>query len=318
MRRYEGWTAPRQRVTLQNVMDRNGDGTLDLIDGLVTIAHPKAGLSAVLFNVPHSGRCYPADFLARTRLDAFEIRASEDKDVDLLFGDAVLRGGSLLTARFPRAYLDVNREPFELDPQMFTGTLPAQANTRSLRVANGLGTIPRTVGEGREIYRGRLPVSDAISRITGIYQPYHALLAEPLATARRCHGIAVLVDCHSMPSAAVARTDQAHCDIVLGDRFGTSAAGELVERVQDMFHAMGYRVSRNRPYAGGFITETYGVPSSDVHALQIEINRALYMNERTLEPGPGFEALRSDLGCLIDGIVQWTEASISDQRLAAE
>jgi N-formylglutamate amidohydrolase len=248
-----------------------------------------------VINTPHSGRVYPDAFLAMTRLDRHGLRRSEDCYVDLLFAETPRLGLPLLKAHFPRAYLDVNREPYELDPRMFDGRLPAYANTRSMRVAGGLGSIPRIVGDGQDIYRTRLTIADAMRRIDTVYRPYHRALRGLLQETHRRFGEAILLDCHSMPSASLGAENQARPDIVLGDRFGTSCAPVLIDTVQACFEALGYRVARNRPYAGGFITEHYGQPASAVHALQIEINRSLYMDEETLEPRPGFARLRDDL-----------------------
>ncbi|MCA3563041.1 MAG: N-formylglutamate amidohydrolase [Methylocystis sp.] len=246
-------------------------------------------------NTPHSGRVYPDAFLAMTRLDRLGLRRSEDCYVDLLFAEAPRIGLPLLKAHFPRAYLDVNREPYELDPRMFDGRLPAYANTRSMRVAGGLGSIPRIVGDGQDIYRARLTVTDAMRRIDTVYRPYHRALRGLLQETHRRFGEAILLDCHSMPSASLGAESQLRPDIVLGDRYGTSCAPVLIDIVQASFEALGYRVARNRPYAGGFITEHYGQPASAVHALQIEINRALYMDEETLEPRPDFATVQRDL-----------------------
>ncbi len=259
------------------------------------ILAPAEALSPIVVNVPHAGRVYPDAFVAAARLDRFALRRSEDCFVDLLFADAVKLGSPLLVAHFPRAYLDVNREPYELDPRMFDGRLPAFANTRSMRVAGGLGSVPRVVGDGQEIYRSRLPVAEALERIEAIYRPYHRALRGLLQRSHLRFGQAVLLDCHSMPSASLGPDVAARPDIVLGDRFGTSCGARLIDGVQAAFEALGYRVARNRPYAGGFITEHYGQPAAGMQALQIEVNRGLYMHEAGLEPHGGFDRLRRDI-----------------------
>jgi N-formylglutamate amidohydrolase len=248
-----------------------------------------------VFNTAHSGRIYPDAFVAMARLDRLGLRRSEDGYVDLLFAGAPLLGAPLLKANFPRAYLDVNREPYELDPRMFEGRLPSFANTRSMRVAGGLGSIPRIVGDGQEIYRDRLTVMDALHRIDTIYRPYHRALRSLMQQTHRLFGEAILFDCHSMPSASLGADLMARPDIVLGDRYGTSCAPAVIDCVQSAFEALGYSVARNRPYAGGFITEHYGHPASSIHVLQIEINRGLYMNEETLEQQAGFDAMAQDM-----------------------
>jgi N-formylglutamate amidohydrolase len=243
------------------------------------VVEPSVLTAPVVFNSPHSGARYPRRFLAASRLDSLALRRSEDAFVDELFLPCVALGAPLLRAHFPRAFLDLNREPFELDPQMFEGTLPAFANTRSLRVAAGLGVIPRVVGDTQPIYRGRMPVADGLGRIAAFHRPYHERLGELIERARARFGLAVLIDCHSMPSTLA---DGGPLDIVLGDRFGTSAAGWIVDALESALLERGYRVRRNKPYAGGFITEHYGSPASARHAVQIEINRALYMDERRI------------------------------------
>jgi N-formylglutamate amidohydrolase len=264
------------------------------------IRMPAGAAAPVVFNSPHSGRVYPECLAAASRLDARGLRRSEDFMVDALMAGAPARGCALLLAHFPRAYLDVNREPYELDPRMFDGRLPPYANTRSLRVAGGLGTIPRIVGDGHDIYRSRLPVSEALARIERVYKPYHAALRGLLADAMRAHGEAVLVDCHSMPSASLGPNVGDRPDIVLGDRFGVSCAPWIVAEAEAIFEDLGLRVARNRPYAGGFITEHYGQPQAGVHALQIEVNRGLYMDEATIEPGRGFERMRQAMDLFVE------------------
>jgi N-formylglutamate amidohydrolase len=247
---------------------------------------------AIVCNSPHSGRTYPDSLIARSRLDARGLRRSEDFMMDVIMERAPEFGCPLLVAHFPRAYLDVNREPYELDPRMFDGRLPAYANTRSLRVAGGLGTIPKIVGDGQDIYRSRLPVAEGLSRIEQVYKPYHAALSGLLDKALRDHGEAILIDCHSMPSASLGQNAGEKADVVLGDRFGVSCAPQVIDAAERVLRDLGFRVGRNRPYAGGFITEHYGQPQSGVHALQIEVNRSLYMDEAAIEPHHGLAAMR--------------------------
>ena len=201
---------------------------------------------------------------------------------------------------------------------MFSSRLPPFANTRSLRVASGLGTIPRTVGDGNDIYRGSLTIDEALDRIETLYKPYHRALARALITAQRRHGVAVLVDCHSMPSAAVARSESFQCDIVIGDRFGTSADPSIPDFIEASLRDLGYEVARNRPYAGGYITEHYGNPESGIHAVQIEINRGLYLDERRLERLPRFEDLRRDLTLMAGELIAFINAELQPTSLAAE
>ena len=252
---------------------------------------PRRLSAPLVFNSAHSGRDYPERFLKMTRLDHLSIRQSEDAFVDELFGRAPHLGTPLLRAHFPRAYLDVNREPWELDPQMFAEPLSDRFNTTSPRVAAGLGTIARVVAENKPIYRERLTLDDARMRIEGIYIPYHATLQRLLTDAHQNFGVAVLIDAHSMPR--ISRSgDRLAPDIVLGDRYGTTCGTGLIDLAEMVFAGAGLRVARNRPYAGGFIARTYGRPQHGIHALQIEISRHLYMNEVTLEPNDGFNAIR--------------------------
>lgn len=282
------------------------------------LQHPAGGVAPVLFCSPHSNADYPQAFLASAKLDALTLRRSEDMDVDVLFGDVISLGASLITANFPRAFLDVNREPYELDPHMFEERLPAYVNTQSLRVLSGLGTIPRTVGDGQEIYAHKLSLTEALARIEQLYKPFHRGLERALTTMKRKHGMAILIDCHSMPSAAVTRMGQPQCDIVIGDRHGSSTDAAIPELIETGLRQAGYTVARNRPYAGGFITEHYGDPANDVHAIQIEINRALYMDERRMERLKGFENLRADLALMARDLIAFAEDWGPISRLAAE
>jgi N-formylglutamate amidohydrolase len=285
------------------------------------IIEPSQLTSPVVLNSPHSGRVYPSRFLASSRLDAMTLRRSEDAFVDGLFRGCVRFGMPMMHAHFPRAFLDLNREPYELDPRMFDGRLPAFANTRSLRVAGGLGTIPRVVGEAHEIYARRLPVDEAAHRIEKLYKPYHRSLRRLLARAVDGFGVSVLIDCHSMPSSAyhnATRDERIKSDFVLGDRYGTSCAQNLVDVAEYELRRLGYTVQRNKPYAGGFITESYGNPGAGNHALQIEVNRALYMDERNIVPGPRFDHLAQDLARVVAETSVAAKAGLSKDRLAAE
>lgn len=263
---------------------------------------PRRLVSPLVFNSAHSGRVYPERFLAMTRLDHLSIRQSEDAWVDEIFARGPHLGAPLLRAHFPRAYLDVNREPWELDPTMFVEPLSDRFNTNSPRVAAGLGTLARVVAENKPIYRERLTLDDARMRIEGIYHPYHAALQKLLAEAMSAFGVALLIDCHSMPR--INRTgDKAAPDIVLGDRYGTTCAPALIDLVETLFTGAGLRVARNRPYAGGFVTRSYGRPQHGVHALQIEISRHLYMNEVTLAKNEGFAAIVGIIDRLILALI---------------
>src|SRR3712207_1771057 len=214
------------------------------------VHEPARHTAPFIFNAPHAGSVYPAAFLTASRLDALALRRSEDAFIDVLFSDVVSLGAPLMAARFPRAYLDVNREPYELDPRMFEGRLPSFANTRSMRVAGGLGTIPRIVADGQEIYRGRLSVDAALQRVESLYKPYHRMLRHLVHRTARDFGYAILIDCHSMPSSSIGRESGPAIDIVLGDRYGTSCAGVVTDLVDGALRQRGYAVVRNKPYAG--------------------------------------------------------------------
>src|SRR6266536_2315134 len=271
----------------------------------------------VVFNSPHSGNVYPRAFLAASRLDVATLRRSEDSFVDELALGVVARGHPLMRAHFPRCYVDVNREPYELDPRMFDGRLPSFANTRSMRVAGGLGTVARVVGDAQEIYDQRIPVDDALRRIEGLYKPYHRALRRLLTRVHRDFGAAVLVDCHSMPSTAGAKDERPRADIVLGDRYGTSCVAAVSETVEVTLRDLGYAVSRNKPYAGGFITEHYGNPAAGLHAIQLEFNRGLYMDERRFERAEGFSRLAADLEILAERLADIPPEELRPYRAAA-
>ncbi len=261
----------------------------------------------LVLNSPHSGRNYPAEFLAASALDALSIRRSEDSFVDELFDGAVSLGAPLLRAHFPRAYLDVNREPFELDPTMFDGALPAHVNTTSLRVSGGLGTIAKIVGDGSEIYRQKLSYEDASRRIETLYKPYHSRLSALLRQAYERHHCAILIDCHSMPSIGGLLDQDAGADrpeIVLGDRYGTACAPILMHTAEQTLRGLGYKVARNNPYAGGFNTEQYGRPAHGRHALQIELNRSLYMDEAKVERSVGLATVKRHMTELVAALAQ--------------
>lgn len=262
------------------------------------IAWPARVSTPLVYASPHSGTYYPPDFIAASALEFPVLRRSEDSFVDELFAAAPGFGAPLLRCLYARVYLDVNREPYELDPNMFEDELPAHTNTTSLRVAGGLGTIARMVADGAEVYRGKLQFQEAEKRVQQVYQPYHYALGTLLTRARDAFGVAVLIDCHSMPSTGVGRDSgrgRSRPDVVLGDRFGTSCAPALIDRVHRLLSGAGYAVTRNTPYAGGFTTHHYGRPAQRVHALQIEINRGIYMDEERLRPLPGFAAVQAQI-----------------------
>jgi len=288
------------------------------LDPPFEILEPAEWHSPVIFNSPHSGNVYPPAFLSASRLDLTALRRSEDTFVDELFVGVVGRGHPLMRAHFPRCFVDVNREPYELDPRMFDGRLPSFANTRSMRVAGGLGTVARVVGDAQEIYDQRLPIDEALRRIEALYKPYHRALRRLVTRVHRDFGAAVLIDCHSMPSTTGVKDERRRADIVLGDRYGTSCVTAVVEMMESTLRGSGYTVSRNKPYAGGFITEHYGNPAAGLHAVQLELNRGLYMDERRYQRSSSFARLAADLQALADRLGEMSVQELRPYRAAAE
>ena len=291
----------------------------DELDPPFEIIEPAERRGPVIFNSPHSGNVYPRLFLEASRLDLPTLRRSEDCFVDALVMGVVARGYPLMRAHFPRCYVDVNREPYELDPRMFDGRLPSFANTRSMRVAGGLGTVARVVGDAQEIYDRRISVSDALRRIESLYKPYHRTLRRLFTRTHREYGAATLIDCHSMPSSTGGgRDERPRADIVLGDRYGTSCAPAVSETIESALRAMGFLVSRNKPYAGGFITEHYGNAAAGLHTIQLEINRGLYMDERRFERSADFDRLALQMDELADRVAAIPVEELRPYRAAAE
>ncbi len=262
---------------------------------IYTLKTPKNPHSCVVFNSPHSGSDYPADFLASSELDSLAIRSSEDAFVNELFMDAPKHGAHLLSAHAPRAFIDLNRDANELDPAIVRGAKRTPANPR---IAAGLGVIPRIVGNGRVIRTGKISMIEAQNRIANYHAPYHNCLRNLVDLQRDVHGMAVLIDCHSMPqksldSAPLVRGKKP--DIILGDRFGASCDRWIMDSATQIFATAGFVVARNAPFSGGYITQHYGRPSKGVHAFQIEINRALYMDESRIERAETFNEICATL-----------------------
>lgn len=253
---------------------------------------PAVRATSVIFASPHSGRDYSAAFLSQASLDERAIRSSEDAFIDDLFRPVTGHGAPLLAARAPRAYVDLNRAAEELDPALIEGVRRAAHNPR---IASGLGVIPRVVANGRAIYRGKIPLAEAQGRIATVWRPYHAALQSLIDESHAIFGEAILIDCHSMPHEAlecVGPPGSARPDVVLGDRFGAAASPAVVDRIEAAFAAAGLKVVRNMPFAGAYVAQAYGRPARRQHAVQIEIDRALYMDERRVEPNRNFDAFR--------------------------
>jgi N-formylglutamate amidohydrolase len=282
------------------------------------IVEPQHWRAPIIFNSPHSGTVYPREFLRAARIDIAALRRSEDSFMDELIFGLGNAGFAVVKVNFPRSYVDVNREPYELDPRMFDGRLPGFANTRSMRVAGGLGTIPRVVGDGQDIYSERLSVEDGLQRIESLYKPYHRALRRLIGKVHQMFGCVMLIDCHSMPSVGIARDEARRPDIVLGDRYGTSCAPLMIDVIDSSLQHLGYSVRRNKPYAGGFITEHYGNPGSGLHAVQIEINRAIYMDERRRERNEGFTRVAADMAMLAEACARISLQQLGPFQTAAE
>ena len=268
----------------------------------------------VVFASPHSGRDYPSKFLADSRLDSRTVRRSEDAFVDEIFAAGPDAGAPLLRAHFPRAFVDPNREAYELDPAMFEDALPSYVNTNSPRVAAGLGTIARVVTSGEEIYGAKLRFADAKRRIETYYVTYHKALRGLVDATRERFGVCLLVDCHSMPSVGGPMDNdrgRRRVDFVLGDCHGTACAPLVPDMARQALSEMGYVVTQNAPYAGGVTTRHYGRPYDGVHALQIEINRNLYMDEERITRGPGLEELAARMGRLVEILVAVDGAALA-------
>jgi N-formylglutamate deformylase len=277
------------------------------------VTRPALQTTPVIFASPHSGCAYSPDFIAAARLDPHNLRRSEDSFVDELFAAAPEHGAPLVAATFPRAFCDVNREPWELDPAMFADPLPPWVNTTSPRVGVGLGTIARVVASGEAIYRHKLRFAEAERRVEQYWRPFHEMVTALIAGTHAMYGYCLLIDCHSMPShGQPVRAGARAADFVLGDAHGTSCASRITRFVERVLTDLGYLVRRNDPYAGGYITRHYGRPASRVHALQIEVARELYMDEGRIERLPRFGAIRHDITRLIEAVTREAPALIGD------
>ncbi|WP_145104901.1 N-formylglutamate amidohydrolase [Cereibacter sediminicola] len=267
-----------------------------------TLIRPERRDTSVIFSSPHSGRDYPASLVGRTILDERTLRSSEDAFVDELLAPAPLLGAPLLLARVPRAYVDMNRAADEMDPALIEGISRAPHNPR---VSSGLGVIPRVVANGRSIYRGKMPLSEAEARIARYWTPYHRALRDLIEESRTLFDEAVLVDCHSMPHEAIethARPGQPTPEVVLGDRFGAAASREVVDRIEEAFVSAGLRVVRNAPFAGAYIAQAYGRPSRNQHVVQVEVDRSLYMDEMRIERSARFAAFAELMATVVSEI----------------
>jgi N-formylglutamate amidohydrolase len=267
-----------------------------------TLSLPESRTTSVVFSSPHSGREYPAEFLRVSVLDQRTIRSSEDAFVDQLVAAAPDFGAPLIAANAPRAFIDLNRAAEELDPALIEGVA---RNAHNPRISSGLGVIPRVVSNGRAIYRGRITRADADTRIVRHWQPFHARLRQLLDESLDGFGEAILVDCHSMPHEAIeslGSPDARRADVVLGDRFGAASSSDIVDRIEAAFARAGLHVVRNAPFAGAYIAQAYGRPSRGTHVVQIELDRALYMDEREVKPNSNFAAMQRLMTSIVSEI----------------
>ncbi|KJZ21108.1 N-formylglutamate amidohydrolase [Loktanella sp. S4079] len=280
------------------------------------LSRPAARSTSVIFASPHSGRDYTSSFIGAAELDAMEIRSSEDAYIDLLYAAAPEYGAPFIKALAPRAFVDLNRGPDELDPALIEGV---QRKPHNPRIASGLGVIPRVVANGRHIYRGKISLTEAHDRIATYWRPYHDQLQALIDESNRAYGESILIDCHSMPHEALTATRLQNArrpDIVLGDRFGSTASARVLDAVDAAFTQAGLRVARNAPFAGAYIVQQYGRPSKQQHAIQVEMDRALYMDERTLEPRADFDTFKQQITAAIASIA--AIGAIDGQQVAAE
>ncbi|NKB44993.1 MAG: N-formylglutamate amidohydrolase [Alphaproteobacteria bacterium] len=306
---------PVKRVRMSNLAD---------LSNPFEVIAPDGPLTPLVLSSPHSGSHYPIDLIEASSLSKTALRRSEDCYVDELFSSAKFAGVPMIRALYPRAYLDLNREPYELDPEMFTDPLPDFINSASPRVAAGLGTVARIVANQKEIYARKLTWTEVEARINRLYKPYHQTLRRLVNAARDQFGYCVLIDCHSMPSAGLPTGKGIagdSVDVVLGDRNGLSCSSLITEETERILSSLGYSIIRNNPYAGGFTTQSYGEPETGVHALQIEINRALYVDEMSLSRRPSFAKLKDDLRVFLETLSEFSgdaRKALTFQRLSAE
>ena len=285
-------------------------------DLVYRLREPEEYTSCAVFNSPHSGSAYPMALLGATLLDPLRLRSSEDAFVDELFAAAPEAGAPLLAARVPRACIDLNRAPDDLDPALIAGASRRFVNPR---IAAGLGVIPRVVAEGRPIIHGKLSLAEAQQRIATFWYPYHERLRALVEAQKERFGMAILFDCHSMPrdalTTAISIDRKRRPNLVLGDRFGAACDRWLVDAATEIFTEMGFAVARNTPFAGGYITQNYGRPAHGTQALQIEIDRSLYMDEHTIIRSRDFGAIAEALSGAVRALSQLGPRQI---KVAAE
>ena len=279
-----------------------------------SIVEPATLTSGVVFALPHSGRDYGVSFLNQSILDSISIRSSEDAFLDQLIDGIEKYGAPKIVANAPRAFIDLNRSTDELDPALISGI---KNNMRNPRISSGLGVIPRVVSHGKEIYRGKLSLEQAQSRIEYYWKPYHKDLSTLLKRAQSIYGQSLLIDMHSMPHEAVSTQSSfiSAPEIVVGDRFGMSSDPEFTNLIVSILKQHGFRVAKNTPFAGAFITKHHGKIKERTHAIQLEIDRSLYMDEERISPNSGFEKLKSQL---FPALIQISSLICNSDKIAAE
>ena len=279
-----------------------------------SIVEPATLTSGVVFALPHSGRDYGVSFLNQSILDSISIRSSEDAFLDQLIDGIEKYGAPKIVANAPRAFIDLNRSTDELDPALISGI---KNNIRNPRISSGLGVIPRVVSHGKEIYRGKLSLEQAQSRIEYYWKPYHKDLSTLLKRAQSIYGQSLLIDMHSMPHEAVSTQSSfiSAPEIVVGDRFGMSSDPEFTNLIVSILKQHGFRVAKNTPFAGAFITKHHGKIKERTHAIQLEIDRSLYMDEERILPNSGFEKLKSKL---FPALIQISSLIYKSDKIAAE
>jgi N-formylglutamate amidohydrolase len=273
---------------------------------------PEKPSSPVVISVPHAGRAYSDGLLASARLPRARLETLEDRLVDRLVWRAVDGGSAALIADAPRAEIDLNRDERELDPAMVLPRPSAEATVESPRTRGGLGLIPARIAGSGAIWRQRIAAAEVARRVEIIYRPYHAALEAELRAAKARFGIAILLDCHSMPP----RGGDGDAPVVLGDRHGGSMSEALVAAAERAARGAGFRVARNAPYAGGHITERHGRPSLGIHALQLELDRSLYLAPDLRTTGPGFDRVARLIAAVAEALA--AAALGAPEAIAAE
>lgn len=300
-------------IQMENTLDKRAATNIssDSIgarrDAVFVVDYPQQQTIPFVFASPHSGMNYLPAFINASRLDPIALRRSEDSFVDELYAAVPGCGAPLLKALFPRAYVDPNREAYELDPTMFEEALPPYVNSKSPRVFAGLGTVPRVVTNGDKIYDHKITFADAKQRIEECYFPYHAMLQNLIDQTKQKFGGCIVIDCHSMPSIGGPMDEDKgnqRVDVILGNKHGKTCAPAIFNFVENHFKSLGLNVRRNHPYAGGYTTQHYGSPETQVQTLQIELNRAYYMDEESITRGPDFDDLKAKISSLVAALAE--------------